>query len=444
MYRMRCPPRLVRTHPDEAGVTLIDTVVGTALLLSVFVGVAGAFQLSIDVVTNNKARAGAIALSNERMEYLRSLTYASLGTSGGVPSGSLEQEESLAFNGVSYTRRTLILYADDPKDGVSPADANPADYKAARVGVSWLSRTGEREMALVSRFEPASGLESSVSGGTLSITVVSSESESVANAQVTVTNADASPQVQVTTYTNTSGTVTLLGTPAASDYSVSVTKSGYSTAQTYDSSEQNPNPSPANLTVTSGQTTTQTLSIDVLGTLTLITKKYSDGEAIGTVPVTIRGAKTIGTNPTVYKYSATKGGSGSATTTVSSLEWDSYTFEVDDATGYDLATVCAPQPYALAPGESAMLTLHLTPHTTHSLPVIVRADAGSALIGGASVRLYGNGYDETQATDECGQTFFSGLSEATYSMSVDASGYATFTSSSVPVGTTTAQYQVQL
>src|SRR3989344_2305991 len=71
-------PRELRSR----GVTLIDTVVGSALMLLVFIGIAGVFQLSVDIITNNKARAGAIALSDERMEYIRSLAYASIGTVG--------------------------------------------------------------------------------------------------------------------------------------------------------------------------------------------------------------------------------------------------------------------------------------------------------------------------------------------------------------------------
>src|ERR1700691_1055084 len=90
------------------GVTLLDTVVGVALMLIVFVGIASAFELSIQVVTNNKARAGAIALADQRMEYIRSLAYASVGTVGGIPSGAIPQTETLVFNGITYTRRTYI------------------------------------------------------------------------------------------------------------------------------------------------------------------------------------------------------------------------------------------------------------------------------------------------------------------------------------------------
>ncbi|HVU75732.1 MAG TPA: carboxypeptidase-like regulatory domain-containing protein [Candidatus Paceibacterota bacterium] len=426
----------------ERGVTLLDTVVGVSLMLVVFVGIAATFQLGVDVVANNKARASAVALLDERMEYLRSLPYASLGTVGGVPSGTLAQSESLTLNGMSFTRRTLIVYADDPKDGSAPTDTTPADYKAVKVDVSWISRTGTRDVYLVSRFEPTSGLESSVSGGILTINVTDSSSQPLQNAQVTITNASSSPTINQTTYTNTSGVVSLVGAPASSNYAVLVTKSGYSTAQTYSSSAQNTNPSPANLTVTNGQTTAQTFAIDVLSTFTIVTKSYADGSPITNAAVTLRGAKTIGTNPTVYKYSGSVGGSGSATTTVSNLEWDTYTMTINSATGYDLASSCAPQPVALPANSSQTVTLYLAPHTSASLPVKVTASASGALIQGASIRLYKTGYDTTLTTDSCGQAFFSGLSSGSYSMSVSKSGYTSYNGSNV--NATSTVYQVSL
>jgi hypothetical protein len=426
----------------ERGVTLLDTVVGVSLMLIIFTGVAGAFQLGVDVVSNNRARTSAVALLDERMEYIRSLPYTSIGTVGGVPSGSLAQAESLTLNGIGFTRRTLVVYADDPKDGSAPADTKPADYKAVKVEVSWVSRTGVRSVSLVSRFEPKSGLESSVSGGILTINVVDSSSQPVQNAQVRIVNASASPAIDQTTYTNTNGLISIVGAPAASGYSVSVTKAGYSTARTYGSSGQNPNPSPTHLTVSNNQTTAQTFAIDLLSSFTIITKSYADGSPIGDVPVTLRGAKTIGTNPTVYKYAASVGGAGSATTSVPDLEWDTYTMSVNSATGYDLASSCAPQPVALSANSSQMVTLYLAPHTSISLPVKVVSSADGSLVEGASVRLYKSGYDTTQATDACGQTFFSGLTSGSYSLSASKSGYTTYSASGITA--TSTVYQVSL
>ena len=79
---------LANSSYASRGVTLIDALVGTALMLLVFIGIAAVFQISLDVVTNSKIRAGAIALLNERMEYLRSLSYTQIGVEGGIPSGN--------------------------------------------------------------------------------------------------------------------------------------------------------------------------------------------------------------------------------------------------------------------------------------------------------------------------------------------------------------------
>lgn len=429
----------------ERGVTLLDTVVGTALMLVIFLGIAAAFQLSLEVVTSNKARGGAITLANERMEYIRSLAYTSIGTVGGIPSGSLAQSETITLNNTRYTRRTFVAYADDPGDGTGGADTNSitADYKVVRVDVAWDSRLGTRHITLVSRFEPTTGIETNPCGtpcGTLTINVLNASSQPVSGASVSITNAGTSPTVAVNTFTNTSGTVSLIGAPAASGYSVSVSKTGYSSAQTYSGT----NPTPGSLTVSSNQTTSQTFQIDTLATLSIITRLWSDASYITTVPFSIRGAKTTNSSPVTYKYNQTLGGSGSPTTTISSLEWDTYTMSVSGGSGYDIASSCSPQPVSVSPGASVETTLYLAPHTTNSLPIKVASAASGNLITGASVRLYKTGYDTTLSTDACGQTFFSGLSSGTYSISVSASGYTTYTSSSISVSGTTPVYTVSL
>lgn len=256
----------------QSGVTLLDTLVGTFLMLIIFLGIAAAFQLSVDLISNNKARAGAVALGNERMEYMRSLTYSQLGTVGGIPSGNIPQSENVTLNGVSYVRRTVIEYVDDPKDGLGASDSNgiTADYRSAKVDVSWLPRGGAtRHLTLVSRFSPPNGLETSVSGGTLVIKAVNAAGTALAGATVQIVNTSTSPAVNTNTFTNASGTVTLIGAPAASNYQITVSQVGYSTAQTYSVTAQNTNPSPGNVTVSNYVTTTSTFAIDVLGTRTV-------------------------------------------------------------------------------------------------------------------------------------------------------------------------------
>src|SRR3989344_5597540 len=221
------------------GVTLIDTLVATSLMVLIFMGIFGAFQLSVDVVTNNKARAGATALADERMEYIRSLTYS--------------QVETIVLNGITYTRRTFIQYADDPGDGLGAADTNSitADYRALRSDVYWTSRTGERHITVLSRMSPGgNGIEAAVPGGTLTLNVVNSSLQAVSGAQLHIVNTGTTPPSQAidfTTFTNTLGTASFIGATTTGAYQITVTKSGYSSAQTYGVTAQNTNPNPGDL-----------------------------------------------------------------------------------------------------------------------------------------------------------------------------------------------------
>lgn len=254
---------------SERGATLLDVVVGSALMTLVFTGIVGAFQLSIDAVSNNKARAGAIALANERLEYIRSLSYNAIGTVGGIPSGAMAQSATTSLNSVTYTRRTFVSWEDDPGDGTGGADSNGivVDYKAAKVAVSWNSRQGTRTITMATRISPPTGVESAVPGGTIAIQVTNDTDAPVANAMVTIVNAGVTPLVDLTTFTDSMGLASVLGAPAGAGYAVSATKAGYSTSQTYSASATNTNPIPAHLGVALNQTTAANFEIDVLSSV---------------------------------------------------------------------------------------------------------------------------------------------------------------------------------
>lgn len=572
------------------GVTLIDTIVGTALMLVIFMGIAAAFQLSVDVVSNNKARGSAIALAGERVEYMRSLAYASIGTSGGIPAGSIAQSESVVLNGVTFTRRTVVEYADDAKDGTGASDSNSitSDYKVGKVDVAWTSRNGTRHITLVSRFEPPAGMEIACTPpcGTLTVNVFNAASLALSGASVSIVNAGTSPAINVNTFTNASGTASFIGAPASSGYQIVVTKSGYSTAQTYSVTSQNTDPNPGHLTVSNNQTTSGTFVIDIVSTMlintySLATNTWTDsfsdesklgpattnievsgnrarfagnqpwtepadlysqtitpvalsrwgvfswnhtepsetvityhvyypnggtlsllpdsilagnsaGYTTGTsldlsgvpantypslvlqahllalnpsapspsiedwsltyqsgqgivIPFTMRGAKTIGSGPSgaVYKYDNLLTTNSSGILTIPNLEWDTYSLSVAASTGYDIASSCTPQPIVVAPNTSVAVQLYLSVHTANSLLIDVKNSAGITLAG-ASVRLTkGGSYDETIATDTCGQAFFDGLTNGNYSVSVSLSGYATSTASGIDA-TGTSRFSVTL
>lgn len=342
-------------------------------MLMVFVGIVGAFRLTVMVVSNNKARAGAIALANERLEFIRSLPYNSVGTTGGIPAGNLAQEEMVHLNDVDYTRRTFVSWEDDPADGSGGADTNGirTDYKAAKVTVSWTVRDGTHTITLITRLSPP-GIETSVPGGTLSFNIVNANLAPVSSAQIRIQRSGVTPAIDMTTYTDDAGSAVVLGVPAGSGYRITVTKSGYSTAQTYSSTATNTNPIPAHLGVALNQTTAATFAIDILSTKIIetyspvstgtTTEQFNDAGGIGSSSgVTVSGgAARLEAGENGFASSGTFRTTAISTTSLAAwkrLAWSvstpsgtSVAFRVYDSSGTNLI------PDSQIPGNSAGLT----------------------------------------------------------------------------------------
>jgi hypothetical protein len=248
--------------------SLIDVIVGTAIMLVVFLSIFGAFKLSIDLIYSTKAKTGAVALVADRLEYIRGLPYDSVGTLGGIPPGTLPQVATSTLNGLAYTFATLVQYVDDPADGTGDADENSvtADYKIVKVEANWMVRGSSRSTYAVTTVAPL-GLETMAAGGTITVNVLNSLAMPLTGATVTVVNASTSPPINLSANTNNAGLVSFPGSPVAGGYHISASQSGYSTAQTYTATAQNPNPSPGNIAVANDKTSTVSLSIDQLGAL---------------------------------------------------------------------------------------------------------------------------------------------------------------------------------
>ena len=259
---------LQQTINFKKGSTLLDVIIGSAIMLVVFVGFLSLLQIGTKLSFDNKARISAVSLANERMEYLHSLSYADLGTLHGIPSGDLQQTEQVTLNNITFIRRTLIQYIDDPKDGLGDEDENgiTADYKKARVEVSWSSHSHTKSIVLISNFAPTS-IESLEGGGSLIVHVFDATVAPIEGTEVHIINTAANPNIDVTTYSNEDGKVIFPGSPAAAGYQITVTKPGYSTEQTYDADANNPNPNPGHLTVADGVTTSKDFFIDTLGSI---------------------------------------------------------------------------------------------------------------------------------------------------------------------------------
>jgi hypothetical protein len=254
------------------GISLIGMLVAVGVVLIVFVGVAGIIRLALATLFQSEAQVGARAIAVEQIERIRSMPYSAVGTQGGIPDGELEQTTTVTRGGVTYERRTFIQYIDDDGDGTGAADTNgiTADYKRAKVAVSWERGGQDDSYAVVTDIVPG-GVETVSGGGTLKVNVINADANPVQDAEVSIYNDAPTSTVSVTTYTGPNGTVSFPGTPAESGYEVTVSKLNHSKAQTYAKTASNTDPTPGHLTVVEGDTTSQTMRIDRLAALTIKT-----------------------------------------------------------------------------------------------------------------------------------------------------------------------------
>lgn len=363
------------SFPTTRGLSLIDVIVGVGLTMLVFVGLFGAFRLSVELISLNKERSGAVALANERVEYVRSLPYDDVATVGGIPAGDIPQTETVVLNNIDYTRRTLIQYVDAPQDGEGAADETgiTADYKSVKVEVSWDHRGRTESFSLVTTVVPR-GIENLTGGGTLRVNVIDASGVPVTGASVRVVNDSTSPLIDTTAYTNVSGEVIFPGAPAASEYEITVSKSGYSTAGTYDATAGNPNPNPAHLTILTGNTTSATFAIDLLAQKTVYTfepveeevfeDSFADTSNLAVAASTTASGGSLALTQTAGLYDAAGSAESNTISPALLYGWDALSFNYVAPVGtaitlrvlYDAGSSFAPVPDAALPGNSTGFT----------------------------------------------------------------------------------------
>ena len=257
---------------NRRGMTLIEVLIAVAVLLLMFGGLISAFQTVLKLVGSAKAQAGAVSLANERMEYIRSLSYDSVGTVNGIPAGVIPELATTSLNGITYNERILVEYVDDPKDGIGAADTNGivADYKLVKVQYSWTDASGAKTISLISNIIPK-GIETTTGGGTLVVNVFDATALPVSGAAVHLYNNSGTTTINTTRYTNTSGVAMFSGAPARANYQITATNPGYSTDQTYSASSSNPNPITPHIAVVLNRVSTMNFQIDRLSSLRVMT-----------------------------------------------------------------------------------------------------------------------------------------------------------------------------
>lgn len=332
-------------YNKTSGMSLVEIIVGISIMSLVFLTLFASFQGILTFAERNQLRANALLLANEHLELIRALPYDSIGTVAGLPSGNIPQIETIVFDGKQYTRRTLIIYVDDPADGLGAADSLSADYKKIKVEMKYFLRGSEYSFSVVSTIAPKSQ-ESLIGAGILRMNVTDAVNNPIPFANLHVVNYTIATSVDLNILTNASGTVSLPGAWAGSGYEVYVSKAGYSSAQTYTSTTSNPNPSPSPYNVAENATTEIFFKIDLLSDITLFTRAWPVRDTMSdsffdasllsiqnNVQVT-GGSLVLMGAPGTYAFS---GNSASASVSPASLKnWLLFTFEDNVSAGTSL------------------------------------------------------------------------------------------------------------
>lgn len=256
---------------NQSGYTIIETVISMAVLTVLTLSVYDLILQALKISQDNKLRMISISLADQKLEQIRNLPYASIGTIAGIPPGVIPQNLTATTSNGTFYINTVVLHQDDPFDGLSPADTLPVDYKEVRIRVQYNGPFGFKGVETFTKIAPR-GMETSVGGGTLEIQVINANGQPVVGADVTVRNSSVSPQVDTTAQTNANGFLVHYGAlPSIESYEIIATKDGYSRSSTTARTATNPNPTLLNQSVFVDQKTTITLSIDRLSTLKLHT-----------------------------------------------------------------------------------------------------------------------------------------------------------------------------
>jgi hypothetical protein len=451
----------------KKGFTLIDALVGTFLIIIVFLGILGAYQLAVKVIFQNKARIIAIAIANQKIETIKNLPYKKIGNIPKLadgPEGELLQTETILQNYIEYTLSTEIRYVSDCFDGPRSAECPTApltddcvkDYKRVKVVVSW-SKPFQGEVTLITDISPNSlnqELEECTgsAAGVLSVSVFDALGQAISSPLIEILN-PLNEEV-LTSYQPVSGEHNFVFSPSA--YKIRITNPGtgfsYSSETTYQTGDSYggriiTEPVKSHPLIYESNLTEIGFSIDKLSnarikTLGTLEQGYP---IIGNVNFEMQGLKTVGKDENgdpIYKYLQSQTSNAQGEIELTDLEWDSYNFYVDSPS-YQLIGIQSP------PGVDSAQPFDILPDTFQEINLILKAENTLSVktqdintadpIFGASVRLFNFdlSYDETYPTDEEGQAFFIPLEKITYSIEVKIDGYETYNGTIFVSGDTT-------
>lgn len=239
----------------QTGFTIIELLLGMVIIGILVITIADTYiaMQSTAVLAKHKSIASEIATN--KIESLKALPYDSLAVAGGAIQSQtpLPNSETKTINSYTYTTKISINYIDDafdgcadystlalkqqlcrnypPPSGAPAKDLNPADYKIVNVKVYGANNTkfAELDTQIAARVA-----ETDSTTGALIVKVIDDAGNPVSGATVHVVNSTISPATDSTDSTDGNGNAVFYGLAPdmGNDYSVTASKSGYSSLST--------------------------------------------------------------------------------------------------------------------------------------------------------------------------------------------------------------------
>jgi len=154
---------------------------------------------------------------------------------------------------------------------------------------------------------------------------------------------------------------------------------------------------------------------------------------ISNVSFSLRGEKIVGTDENdepIYKYEKTYTSDAFGHLDIGNLEWDCYTFSPESTSGFDLVnTDPSPQPIGLPPATSLPVKLYLKAENSLLITVQDEETLDPVVFATTTLKNESLSYQNSQYTDEKGQSYFIPLQSATYDLEIEAPGYLSTTTS---------------